>query len=101
MALSAGVGNFVFVSHAGSDDLEGVSADVNAGKSRLNFWHVAGNAVAGGVAGAAGSTGKVRESAVVELAGFVVSVLFESGGVRPIERHGAVAIEAELIGGFA
>lgn len=101
MAIRAGIRNFVFVGPSGSDDLKGVGADVNAGEGGLDFRHVARDAVAGGMAGAAGSAGELRENAVVELAGLVMSVLFERRGVGAVEGHGAVAFEAELIGGLA
>lgn len=101
MTLGAGVRDFVFIGHDRGDDGKGVGTDVDAGKSGLNFGHMAGNAIASGLSGAVGGAGKIRKSAVVELAGLVMSVGFEGSGMRAVEGHRCVAIEAELIGGLA
>ena len=83
MTSSAGIGDLVFIGHGGSDKSEGVSADLDVGNSRGDFRHMACDATAAGGAF------------------FVLGVLFDRGGAGAVQRKWAVAIEAQLVGGFA
>src|ERR1700739_909898 len=76
MAGGAGIGDFIFVGHGGSDEGKSVSANRDVGEGGFDFGHVAGNATA------AGRTF------------FVMGMLFDGGGARTIQGKRAVAIEA-------
>ena len=45
MAGGAGIGDFVFVGHRGSDEIERVCAYENAGDGHFDFRHVASHAL--------------------------------------------------------
>ena len=66
VAARAGIGDFVFVGHRRSDEIESVRAHERAGDGDFDFGHVAGDALA------AGGTG------------FVMRVRFERGGARAV-----------------
>ena len=83
MAGGAGIGNLEFVGHGGSNESEGVGADLDIGNGRGDSGHMAGDATA-----ASGTF-------------LVMGVFFEGGGAGAVQRKRAVAIEAQLVGGFA
>ena len=66
MAACAGIGDFVFVGHRGSDEIESVRAHERAGDGDFDFGHVAGDALASG-----------RSL-------LVMRVFFESSGARAV-----------------
>ncbi len=67
VALGAGVWNFVFFGHCGSDDREGMGTDENVRDGCLDFGHVA------------------RDTLTTRRIGLVMGVFFECGGVRTIK----------------
>ena len=67
MALGAGVWNFVFFGHCGTDDREGMGTDKNVRDGRLDFGHVA------------------RDALTTWRIGLVMGMFFERDGVRTIE----------------
>ena len=81
MAGSAGVRDCVLVGHLGRYKPERVGVDFHVRYSRLDLWHMAGNALA-------------SRAAV-----FVVSVFFERGGAGAIGRQRTVAVQTYLVGG--
>ena len=66
MAARAGIGDFVFVGHRGSYEIESVGTHKRAGNGDFDFGHVAGDALAAGGAG------------------FVMRVRFERGGAGAV-----------------
>ena len=84
MARSAGVRNLVLVRHRGGYKLERVRMNEGVWRSFcFDGGHVTGYALA--------------PSTTL----FVMRMLFNRGGTRPIRRRGAVAIHAELAGGLS
>jgi hypothetical protein len=84
MARSAGVRNLVLVCHRGGYKPERVRMNEGAWRSfRFDGGHVTGYALA----------------PCTTL--FVMRMLFDCGGTRPIRRRGTVAIHAELVGGLS
>ncbi len=83
VALGTGVWNFVFFGHCGSDDREGMGTDENVRDGRLDFGHVA------------------RDALTTRRIGVVMGMFFERGAVGTVERHWSVAIEAQLTNRFA
>ena len=67
MAGRAGIGNFVLISGGGVDEGKAVSAHFDIGDGRFDFGHVARDALAAG------------------RAVFVMRVLLESRGSRPVQ----------------
>ena len=74
VARGAGIGDFVFVGHGGRDERKGVGAHLHVRDGGFDFGHVAGDATACG-----------RSL-------FVMSMLFNGAGARPVQRKRAVAV---------
>jgi len=79
----ARVRDLVLVGHRRRDEAERVGVHFDVSDGRLDLRHVAGDAL-----GAGASLLMVR-------------VFFQRGGARAIERHGAVAVQADFVGGLS
>src|SRR5580704_1123244 len=80
VANVAGIGNLVGVGLRRRNEAEGVGVDVHVRNRLLDFWHVAGDALA------------------ARAARLVTRVFLDGGGMRPVLRVRPVTREAHLAG---